>query len=299
MLEKVRYERLRELASEKPYRGRVGNFWGWDSRRYGYKDFYVSSNHLIRGRSNPEPVYTLRYYKDDLLSVYPDNTVVFHKDSYWQGETQVLTGMCEAEWDDDRTQKRNGWFSNSQRHGGFTYVVYSSATNYPSPRVWKKELQMLIVKGIRYNAITNQAVDKFHLVYKKRDRKRTKMIRALLEKYSNQAKAWFSTMSYGTFLEERDALSGIFQKENVKTLLTTDPVKAFIVAGMKNSNLYYRTWWGNKDDIIPENVIETMRESMLEELYHVYGAMIEDVIDGRTEKHRTSNRPIEIRKETV
>lgn len=293
MLERVRYERLRELASEKPYRGRSRNYWGWDSRRYGYKDFYVSDI-----TPSGEPVFTLRYYKDDLLTVYPDNTVMFHKDSYWQGETQVLTGMCEAEWDDDRTQKRNGWFSNSQRHGGFTYVVYSNSSEI-GKSVWKKELQMLIVKGIRYNAITNQAVDKFHLVYKKRDRKRTKMIRALLEKYSNQAKAWFSTMTYGTFLEERDALSGIFEKENMKTLLTTDPVKAFIVAGMKHSNLYYRTYWGNKDDSIPEHVIETMQESMLEELYHVYDAMIEDVIDGRTEKHRTSNRQVEIRKETV
>jgi hypothetical protein len=291
MLEKVKYERLRELASEKPYRGRVGNYWGWDSRRYGYKDFYVSGNTIVKGGSNPEPIYTLRFYKEDLVSIYPDGTAMFHKDYYHQGETTVMSGMCEWFYDQDGCRHLS-YFGNSKRHGGFTHQLWKRKTD---DQWFKKYSQTLLVKNIRYDVNTNKAVDKFHIVYRKKDRKRTKDIKSQLDSYYNQAKAWFTSMSYDNFLEERDKLSGVYMKEDVKSLLAGDIVKAFMVAGMKHSSNYYRTNWGNQQDI-PNDVIEEMKKGMNEELYYVNDAMIEDVIDGINDKHKTSNREIEIRK---
>lgn len=288
MLEKVKYKRLKELASEKPYRGRVGNYWGWDSRRYGYKDFYVSDI-----TPSGEPVFTLRFYKEDLISIYPDNTAMFHKDYYHQGETTVMSGMCDTTYHYDGKVELS-YFGNSKRHGGFTHQLWTRNRN--TKDYWfKKTSQTLLVKGIRYDINTNKAVDKFQIVYRKKDRKRTKDIKSQLDSYYNQAKAWFASMSYDNFLEERDKLSGVYMKEDVKSLLAGDVVKAFMVAGMKHTTHYYRTNWG-KEEEIPQSVIDEMKSGMNEELYYVNDAMIEDVIDGINDKHKTSNREIEIRK---
>lgn len=286
MLERVKYKRLRELASEKPYRGRVGNYWGWDSRRYGYKDFYVSDN-----TKSGEPIYTLRFYKEDLITIYPDDTVVFLKDYYHQGETTVMSGMNDTIYHEDRATQLS-YFGNSKRHGGFTHQLW---TRKDSDRWFKKTEQTLLVKGIRYDVNTNKAVDKFYIVYRKKDRKRTKDILSQLDSYYNQAKAWFTSMTYDNFLDERDRLSGVYMKEDVKSLLAGDIVKAFMVAGMKHSKHYYRTNWGKVEEI-PHDVIEEMKSGMNEELYYINDAMVEDVIDGINDKHKTSNREIEIRK---
>jgi len=287
MLERVKYKKLKELASEKPYRGRVGNYWGWDSRRYGYKDFYVSGK-----TQSGEPIYTLRFYQDDLITMYPDNTVVFLKNEYYQGETTVMTNMCDSFYDQEG-KKYLSYFGNSKKHGGFTHQLW---TRKSSDQWFKKASQVLLVKGIRYDVNTNKAVEKFEIVYRKRDRKRTKDIKSQLDSYYNQAKPWFASMTYDDFLEERDKLSGVYMKEDVKSLLARDVVKAFIVAGMKHSNRYFSsTNWGKQQDI-PDDVIQEMKIGMNEELYYVNDAMLEDVVDGINGKHKTSNRQIEIRK---
>ena len=286
MLERVKYKRLKELASEKPYRGRVGNYWGWDSRRYGYKDFYVSGN-----TKSGEPIFTLRFYQEDLVSIYPDDTAVFLKDSYYQGETTVMSGMNDAIYHKDGLTQLS-YFGNSKRHGGFTHQLWQRNIN---DRWFKKAKQTLIVKGIRYDVNTNKAVDKFEIVYRKRDRKRTKDIMSQLDSYYNKAKPWFKSMLYDDFLSERDKLSGVYMKEDVKSLLAGDVVKAFIVAGMKHGSRYYNTNWQNIQEI-PDDIIEDMKMGMQEELYYVNDAMIEDVVDGINGKHKTSHRKIEIRK---
>jgi hypothetical protein len=84
-------------------------------------------------------------------------------------------------------------------------------------------------------------------------------------------------------------------KEDVKSLLAEDVVKAFIVADMKHGSRYYSGNWKNIQEI-PDDVIEDMKMGMQEELYYVNDAMIEDVVDGMNGKHKTSHRKIEIRK---
>ena len=286
MLERVKYKRLKQLASERPYRGRVGNYWGWDSRRYGYKDFYISDV-----TQSGEPIFTLRFYQDDLVSIYPDDTAVFLKDSYYQGETTVMSGMCENIYRGDGSAK-SSYFGNSKRHGGFTHQTWERKHK---DQWYKKTEQTLLVKGIHYDVNTNRAVEKFEIVYRKRDRKRTKDIMSQLDSYYNKAKPWFKSMLYDDFLSERDKLSGVYMKEDVKSLLAGDVVKAFIVAGMKHGSRYYNTNWQNIQEI-PDDIIEDMKMGMQEELYYVNDAMIEDVVDGINGKHKTSHRKIEIRK---
>lgn len=295
MLERVNYEMLKKRASElSPYRGRPRDYWNWDSRGYGYKDYYIS------GKTNSgEPIFTIRYYGFDLVSMYPDNIAIFHKDDFSQGETTILSRLNEHEYHDDDRVMYLKFFQNRKRCGGFTYAKYGR--NEPNRNPYYKTIEsLLITKGIRYDVVNDKMLDKVELVYRKRDRKRSNEIQELLNQYNNQVKPWFSSMTYENFIEERDNLRGIYNKENFKDILARDPVKAFIVAGMKHSNdvRYYGSWRLEGSANIPYEVIRGMEIGMLEELHYTKNAMIEEVVDiSKVDKLKTSNRQIEIRKE--
>lgn len=154
----------------------------------GCGDYYDRDEYDDKGNKIGKLYY--RYHKshNDLGIVRADNTFEFTKDSYYQGEKQIMSGWC------------NGVIYSSSRHGGMVYKEYGSGDKHFHP-IWK---------GMRVDCMSFKPTQDYRVVGKRVSRKDGKQYLDSYKDFYKASEVMMKAMDDKSFIQ----MSGDVLKES-------------------------------------------------------------------------------------
>lgn len=295
----LNYSRLRAITNSVPhFRGNENRF-PLGNRRENRKYFLVREED---GQKVFDIVYGQRWERNEELelgnpgaftarprivgTVRPDNSFEFTEDSYSQGDNKFFTNAFDR-----------GWFASDSRRGGMVYYER-----------WDGGLFHPIYEGMRVDATTMQALAPYEVVLRHVDRKKSKDVIQMYERFFKVSEVMLKNMTMGMVLDvvrDLGGRDGYFLKSTTvdciaeaERLMDEAPLDAFVLycVGLNVGRLTYQMRWGSRDeqDSAHEKLFMSLKRKLTKEIYRAHGGIFKDTTYEQGKKYPTSDWGVRI-----